>query len=64
MPCGTPMLMALMVWLCSLTLVMILVAPLLGLRLASMVGLGLLVFFVLACRAICAVRVSPGRESP
>ncbi len=64
MPCGTPMLLALMVWLCSLALILILVAPLLGLRLASMVGLGLLVFFVLACRAICAVRVDLGEESP
>ncbi len=61
-PCGTPMLLALMLWVCSLLLVMILVAPFFGLRIASIVGLGLLVFFVLACRAICAVRVDPGKE--
>ena len=58
----TPMLLALMLWVCSLLLVMILVAPFFGLRIASIVGLGLLVFFVLACRAICAVRVDPGKE--
>jgi hypothetical protein len=58
------MLLALMLWVCSLVLVMILVAPFLGLRLAGIVGLGLLVFFVLACHAICAVRVRPGKESP
>lgn len=63
-PCGTPMLLALMLWVCSLLLVLILVAPFFGLRVASIVGLGLLVFFVLACRAICAVRVPPGKESP
>ncbi len=56
------MLLALMLWVCSLLLVMILVAPFFGLRIASIVGLGLLVFFVLACRAICAVRVDPGKE--
>jgi hypothetical protein len=61
-PCGTPMLLALMLWVCSLLLVMILVAPFFGLRIASIVGLGLLLFFVLACRAICAVRVDPGKE--
>ncbi|MBI4199749.1 MAG: hypothetical protein HY535_04690 [Chloroflexi bacterium] len=61
-PCGTPMLLALMLWVCSLLLVMILVAPFFGLRVASIVGLGLLVFFVLSCRAICAVRVDPGKE--
>lgn len=61
-PCGTPMLLALMLWVCSLLLVMILVAPFFGLRIASIVGLGLLVFFVLACRAICAIRVDPGKE--
>ncbi len=62
--CGTPMLLALMLWVCSLVLIMILVAPFFGLRIASMAGLGLLGFFVLACRAICAVRVPPGKESP
>lgn len=61
-PCSTPMLLALMLWVCSLLLVMILVAPFFGLRIASIVGLGLLVFFVLACRAICAFRVRPGKE--
>jgi hypothetical protein len=61
-PCGTPMLLALMLWVCSLLLVLILVAPFFGLRVASIVGLGLLVFFVLACRAICAIRVDPGKE--
>lgn len=61
-PCGTSMLLALMLWVCSLLLVMILVAPFFGLRIACIVGLGLLVFFVLACRPICAVRVDPGKE--
>ena len=61
-PCGTPMLLALMLWVCSLLLVLILVAPFFGFRVASIVGLGLLVFFVLACRAICAIRVDPGKE--
>ncbi|HWT80682.1 MAG TPA: hypothetical protein VN648_17995 [Candidatus Methylomirabilis sp.] len=60
--CGAPMLLALMMWLCSLLLVMIFIAPFFGLRVASIVGLGLLVFFVLACRAICAIRVDPGKE--
>lgn len=63
-PCGTPMLLALMLWVCSLLLVLLLVAPFFGLRVASIVGLGLLVFFVLACRAICAIRVLPGEELP
>lgn len=63
-PCGTPMLLALMLWVCSLLLVMILVAPFLGARTTSIVGLGLLVFFVLACRAICTIRVDPGEEKP
>ena len=62
--CGTPMLLALMLWVCSLLLVMILVAPFFGLRIASIVGLGVLVFFVLACRAICTIRVPPGKERP
>jgi hypothetical protein len=64
MPCGTPMLLALMLWVCSLALVMILVAPFFGIRAASIVGLGLLVVFVVACRAICAIRVDPGKERP
>ncbi len=63
-PCGTSMLLALMLWVCSLLLVLILVAPFFGSRVASIAGLGLLVFFVLACRAICAIRVPPGKESP
>ncbi len=63
-PCGTPMLLALMLWVCSLLLVMILVAPFFGLRIASIVGLGLLVFFVLACRAICRIRMDARKESP
>lgn len=62
LPCGTPMLLALMLWVCSLLLVMIFVAPFFGGRVASIAGLGLLVFFVLACRAICAIRVDPGKE--
>ena len=61
-PCGTPMLLALMLWVCSLLLVMILIAPFFGGRVAGIVGLGLLVLFVLACRAICAIRVDPGKE--
>lgn len=63
-PYGTPMLLALMLWVCSLLLVMILVAPFFGGRIAGIVGLGLLVFLVLACRAICAIRVDPGKERP
>lgn len=63
-PCGTPMLLALMLWVCSLLLVLILIVPFFGRRVASIVGLGLLVFFVLACRAICAFRVDPGKEQP
>lgn len=62
--CGTPMLMALMLWVCSLLVIAILVLPFFGGRVASILGLGLLVFFVLACRAICAVRVDPGKEWP
>ncbi len=60
--CGTPMLLALMLWVCSLLLVMLFVAPFFGGRVASIAGLGLLVFFVLACRTICAIRVDPGKE--
>jgi hypothetical protein len=56
------MLLALMVWVCSLLLVAVLILPFFGGRVASLVGLSLLVFFVLACRAICAVRVDPGKE--
>ncbi len=63
-PCGTPMLLALVLWVCSLVLVMILVAPFFGVRAASIVGLGLLAFFVLACQAICRFRVHPGKEQP
>ncbi len=62
--CGMPMLLALMLWVCSLVLVLILVTPFFGLRIASMAGLGLLLFLVLACRAICAIRVPPEKESP
>jgi hypothetical protein len=58
------MLLALMLWVCSLLLVLLLVAPFFGLRMAGIAGLGLLVFFVLACRAICAIRVDPGEEWP
>lgn len=56
------MLMALLLWVCSLLLVMILIAPFFGTRVASIVGLGLLVFFVLVCQAICRIRVHPGKE--
>lgn len=56
------MLLALMLWVCSLLLVLILVAPFFGGRVASIVSLGLLVFFVVACRAICAIRVKTGKE--
>ncbi len=64
MPRGTRMALALMLWLCSLLLVAVLVLPFFGGRVASIVSLGLLVFFVLACRTICAVRHRAGREPP
>ncbi len=38
--------------------------PAFGVRVASLAALALLVFFVVACRAICAVRVGSGEERP
>lgn len=52
------MLLALMLWVCSLLVVGILVVPFFGMRVASVLALALLVCLVLACRAICALRVN------
>lgn len=66
-PCGTPMLLALLLWVCSLVLVGFLVAPFFGIRVAGIVALALLVFFVVACRAICSptggATGPPGRDA-
>lgn len=55
------MLLALVVWLCSLPLVLLIVAPLLGLKAAGIVAL-LLFFVALAiCWGICSWRVFQDR---
>jgi len=59
---GTPMLLALMLWVCTYLLVAIVGSLFFGDFPASLVGLGLLVFFVLVCWGICAFRVRPGKE--
>lgn len=58
----TPMLLALMLWVCTYLLVAIVGSLFFGDFPASLVGLGLLVFFVLVCWGICAFRVRPGKE--
>ena len=47
------MALALVVWLCSLPLMALIVAPLFGLKVAAGAALGLLVVALLACRGIC-----------
>jgi len=58
----TPMLLALMLWVCTYLLVATVGALFFGDFPASLVGLGLLIFFVLVCWGICAFRVRPGKE--
>lgn len=58
----TPMLLALMLWVCTYLLVATLGALFFGDFPASLVGLGLLIFFMLVCWAICAFRVRPEKE--
>ncbi len=60
--CGTPMLLALMLWVCTYLLVATVGALFFGDFPASLVGLGLLVFFVVVCWVICATRVPPEKE--
>jgi hypothetical protein len=56
------MLLALMLWVCTYLLVATVGALFFGDFPASLVGLGLLIFFVLVCWAICEFRVRPGKE--
>ena len=58
----TPMLLALMLGVCTYLLVATVGALFFGDSPASLVGLGLLIFFVLVCWAICAFRVRPEKE--
>jgi hypothetical protein len=61
------MALTLVLWLCSLVLVGLLVAPLFGWRVAWIVAIGLLVVFLALCRGVCAYRLvghkdhEPGR---
>jgi hypothetical protein len=52
------MLLALVVWLCSLPVVFLMVTPFLGWQIASFVALGLLVFLLPICWGICWFRAS------
>ena len=58
----TPMLLALMLGVCTYLLVATVGALFFGDFPASLVGFGLLIFFVLVCWGICAFRVPPGKE--
>ena len=48
------MLLALVVWLCSLPLVLLIVAPLLGLKAAGLAALALSVAVLLICWGVCS----------
>ncbi|HBY94835.1 MAG TPA: hypothetical protein DEP84_12900 [Chloroflexi bacterium] len=53
------MVLTLAVWLCSLVLIGLIVAPLLGLRAAGTAAVGLLVALLVICWGICVYRL-PG----
>lgn len=55
--CGTPMAMALILWICSLPLVFLVVWPFLGAVVAAVASLGLLILVLVFCWAVCLGRV-------
>ena len=54
------MALSLLVWLCSLPLVVFIVVPLFGLTVAATVALMLLVVALVVCWSICSWKVSKG----
>ncbi len=55
------MILALVVWLCSLPLVLLIVAPLLGLTAAGIVALALLFVAMVLCWGVCSWKVFQDR---
>lgn len=55
--------LALCVWLCTLPVVFLLIAPWLGVRVAAVAALVLLVVIAIACRALCAGSPRPSGRS-
>lgn len=49
--------LTLAVWLCSLIVIGLFVAPLVGIRVAAMVAVGLFVVLLVACWSICAFQI-------
>jgi hypothetical protein len=55
------MLLALVIWLCSLPLVVLIVAPLFGLSAAGIVGLVLFFVVLVICWGVCSWKISQDR---
>ncbi len=49
----TPLITALLVWLCTLPLIGLVILPVFGLQVAAVVAAGLLLLALLACWALC-----------
>ena len=54
---GTPLFLALMLWICTLPLIAIIALPFLGLKITLYLAGFLLVADLIACRVLCRVRV-------